>query len=155
MHQHSFPQAAWDGSDIRGSTILLHAEQGFGDGIQFIRYVPLVKKRGATVIVECHNELVSLLSNVDGIHQVIAFGEQLPMFDTYSALVSLPLVFDTTFETIPSNIPYMAVPPELQLKWKNLVKHDNNTFRIGLTWSAIPQNQGTIIVHATLIFSHH
>ena len=86
----TFSQPRWDGSDITGRTILLYAEQGFGDTIQFIRYAPLVAQRGAKVIIECQKELTSLLQNVEGVQKVVAYGESLPSFDVQCPLLSLP-----------------------------------------------------------------
>ncbi len=97
----NFKEPLWDGSDIKGRTILLHAEQGFGDTIQFIRYAPSVAERGAKIIFECPGELAALLRSVEGIEQVVVRGEELPAFDIHCPLLSLPLAFDTTIGTIP------------------------------------------------------
>lgn len=91
-YQRNFSQTIWNGSDITGETILLYTEQGFGDAIQFIRYVPLVVKQGARVIIECQRQLVSLFQNIEGIHQIVVRGEQLPSFDIHCPLLSLPLI---------------------------------------------------------------
>jgi len=136
--QRSFSQPLWDGSDIKGRTILLHAEQGLGDTIQFIRYAPLVVQRGARVIVECQRELKSLLQNVEGISQIITCGKRLPEFDVHCPLLSLPLVFNTTPENIPANIPYITVDFMLVQKWQDKIYHDNSNFKIGLVWSGKP-----------------
>ena len=69
-----FPQPIWDGSSLGGKTILVHAEQGLGDTLQFIRYVPLVKEYGGTVIVECPQRLMPLLRSCPGIDQIVAAG---------------------------------------------------------------------------------
>jgi len=133
-YQRTFSQPLWDGSNITGYTILLHAEQGFGDTIQFIRYAPMVAQRGTKVIIECKKELTSLLHNVEGIQYVIAYGEQLPDFDVHCPLLSLPLVFNTTLESIPSKIPYITADSMLVQKWQNRVQHDNSKLKIGLAW---------------------
>jgi len=132
--KRTFSQLLWNGSNIAGGTILLHAEQGFGDTIQFIRYAPLVAQHGAKVIVECQEELTSLIKNVEGVQQVIAYGERLPDFDIHCPLLSLPLVFGTTLESIPSKIPYITVDSMLVQKWGEKVQHDNSKLRIGLAW---------------------
>ncbi len=115
--QRSFAQPLWDGSPLQGKTILLHAEQGLGDTIQFIRYVPLVRqvafgsageqKHGERVIVECQPSLLSLLETVAGIDQLIAQDSPLPAFDVHAPLLSLPHILGTTLETIPAHIPYL------------------------------------------------
>ena len=101
----------WDDEPVAGKTILLHAEQGFGDTIQFIRYAPLLAGRGADVICEVQPELQPLLSQLEGI-TVIACGEPLPAFDLHCPLLSLPLAFGTRAETIPAAIPYLAAPAD-------------------------------------------
>ena len=133
-----FKEPLWDGSDISGRTILLHAEQGFGDTIQFIRYVPLVARRGAKIIFECPKELASLLESVDGIKQIIVRGEELPAFDVHCPLLSLPLVFDTRLDTIPAGVPYIASDDKLITRWKEKIRNDNSKIKIGLAWAGNP-----------------
>ncbi len=137
--KRNFLQPLWDESNISGRIILLHAEQGFGDTIQFIRYAPLVAQRGAKVIVECQKELTTLLKNVGGIQDIIAHGEQLPEFDVHCPLLSLPLVFGTTLETIPEKIPYISADPTLVKKWREKIVLDNSKFKIGLVWAGDPR----------------
>lgn len=136
--EHDFNRPAWDGSDIKGQTILLHAEQGLGDTIQFIRYAPLVASRGAKVIVECQKELVSLLQNNNNMYQIIGQGSHLPEFDIHCPLLRLPLVFRTTLENIPSSVPYIAVNSVLVQKWRDKLKPDHSKLKIGLAWSGDP-----------------
>jgi tetratricopeptide (TPR) repeat protein len=140
-HERKFTRHLWDGvSDISGRTILLHAEQGLGDTIQFIRYASLVAGRGARVVVECQKELKTLLQNVGGIHNVVAYGEQLPEFDIHCPLLSLPLLFDTTLETIPAGIPYINAGALSRERWRVKVQHDNARRKIGLVWAGSPTN---------------
>lgn len=135
-----FPQPVWDGSEVKGSTVLLHSEQGFGDAIQFIRYAPLVAKRGARVIVECQRELLSLLQGVEGVSRVVEQGKLLPEFDMHCPLLSLPLTFGTTASSIPADIPYIPVDPSLVKKWSAAINMDGVQFKIGLVWSGNPKN---------------
>ena len=95
-------------------TILLHAEQGLGDTIQFVRYVPLVKQRGGTVIVECPKPLLSLLTSCAGIDRLVGRGDDLPPFDLHAPLLSLPGIFRTSLETIPADVPYLFADPGLR-----------------------------------------
>jgi tetratricopeptide (TPR) repeat protein len=132
---YTFSSAAWDGPDISGRTILLHAEQGFGDAIQFIRYAPLVAKRGARVVVQCPKELASLLGNVEDVEQVVANGGQLPDFDLQCPLLSLPRVFGTTLETIPVEIPYITADVPFLQKWRDRLHGDGPGFKVGLVWA--------------------
>jgi tetratricopeptide (TPR) repeat protein len=140
-YQYKIFQALWDGSDISQRTILIHDEQGFGDTIQFVRYVPLVAQRGAKVIIGCKRELVPLLQRVEGVSQVIARGEPLPEFDVHCPILSLPLLFNTTLDTLPANIPYISTDPLLAQKWRNIIRHDNSKLKIGLVWAGRPEHQ--------------
>jgi tetratricopeptide (TPR) repeat protein len=140
-YPRGFSQPLWDGTDITGLTILLHAEQGMGDTIQFIRYAPSVAQRCGKVIVECHRELTSLLRNVEGVHQIISRGEQLPAFDTHCPLLSLPLFFDTTLENIPARIPYVTVNPVLVQEWRDRIQYDDSRLRTGLVWAGAPRHK--------------
>jgi tetratricopeptide (TPR) repeat protein len=139
--RRNFSQPFWDGSDIRGSTILLYAEQGFGDTIQFIRYAHLVAQKGAKVILECQQELTPLLQNVEGIQQVFKCGESLPEFDMHCPLLSLPLVFRTTLESIPVKIPYIIPDNTLFRKWRDRIHNDNSKLKIGLVWAGRPEHK--------------
>ena len=135
----NFSHTIWDGSDIMGLTILLHAECGLGDTIHFIRYAPLVAQKGAKIIVECQKELKTLLRNIKEINQVIVQGEQIPEFDIHCPVLSLPLLFNTTLETIPAKIPYITADSVLVHKWREKVRHDNSKLKIGLVWSGNPR----------------
>jgi tetratricopeptide (TPR) repeat protein len=136
--RRNFTQPLWDGSDIRDRTILLHAEQGFGDTIQFIRYAPLVAERGYRVVFECSRELATLLQSVQGIGQVVMRGEELPAFDLHCPLLSLPLAFDTTLETVPATVPYLTADAESIRKWKAKISQDNAKMKIGFAWAGNP-----------------
>ena len=116
---------------LSGKTILLHAEQGFGDTIQFVRYAPLVAERGARVICEVQPELVALLSQLEGI-EVVARGDTLPPFDLHCPLLSLPLAFGTGLETIPAGVPYLAAP---EIAWNTGAIACCNAPRAGFVWS--------------------
>ena len=136
--KRTFGQPLWDGSDIKGRTILLHAEQGFGDTFQFVRYAPLVAKSGAKVILECQKPAAALMHSVEGIERVIVRGEELPAFDMHCPLLSLPLAFDTTLDTIPATVPYISGDASLSAKWRNRLKHDGSNIKIGIVWAGNP-----------------
>jgi Flp pilus assembly protein TadD len=123
----------WSGEDIGGKTILLHAEQGFGDTFQFIRYAPLVAQRGAKVIVESQPDLVNVLKSVPGITEIIPFGEPHPPYDVHIPLMSLPLLFGTTLESIPANIPYITARPDRVSDWSIRLGATDRR-RVGLAW---------------------
>lgn len=125
----------WDGSPLEGKTILLHAEQGFGDAIQFIRYAPLVAERGGTVVVECHPQLVRLFQSVAGVRAVVPFGANLPPFSCQAPLLSLPGIFGTTLQNIPSTVPYLHASAEQRLKWSALMSSYPKNCRVGVVWA--------------------
>ncbi len=124
----------WDGSPLHGSTILLHAEQGFGDAIQFVRYAPLVAQRGGSVVIECHPQLVQLMQAVRGVQGVFPFGAPLPPFSCQAPLLSLPAIFGTILQSVPSRCPYIAIRDEYRKKWAALIS-TSASLRVGLVWS--------------------
>jgi Tfp pilus assembly protein PilF len=133
----TFSQPLWDGSNLQGQRILLHAEQGLGDTLQFIRYAPLVAQYGGYVIVECQPPLLRLLATVPGINQLVAQGTALPHFDVHLPLLSLPHVLGTTLETIPTQIPYLSPLESYELQ---LEAPPGIRLKVGIVWSGSPQN---------------
>jgi len=135
-----FVQPQWRGEPLDGRTILLHAEQGFGDAIQFLRYVPRVVARGGKVVLEVQPPLVPLARRISGI-TVIARGEPLPAFDLHCPLLSLPLAFGTTLDTIPSGTPYLTVAPDRIAHWQARIGTAPGR-KIGFVWagSAVHRN---------------
>jgi tetratricopeptide (TPR) repeat protein len=134
--RRAFRQPLWLGQPLSGKTILLHAEQGFGDTIQFIRYARLVADRGARVICEVQPELASLLSQLEGQFEsvaVIAKGDALPAFDLHCPLLSLPLAFGTELSTIPADTPYLAAPEARVAYWRDRLGEGRP--RAGFVWS--------------------
>jgi hypothetical protein len=124
----------WLGEEsLAQKAILLHAEQGMGDTIQFVRYAPLLAARGAKIILEVQPELVRLLSAMPGDATVIARKEPLPRYDFHCPLMSLPLAYATALETIPAEIPYI-VPAEADVAfWRACLPQRRP--RVGLVWS--------------------
>jgi tetratricopeptide (TPR) repeat protein len=100
LPKRTFLEAKWDGQPLNGRSILLYAEQGLGDTLQFIRYAPLVKNLGGTVLVECQEPLVQLISNCPGIDRLLCQGEELPGFDFHAPLISLPGIFKTAQDNV-------------------------------------------------------
>ncbi len=132
-------QPQWDGGDIANRTILLHAEGGMGDTIQFCRYVEMVAARGARVVLEVQRPLMPLLTGLDGAWRVIGRGDPLPPFDLHCPLLSLPRLFDTRLETIPSRSPYLVADPARMAKWRERVVGPGP--HIGFAWSGNPAQQ--------------
>lgn len=129
-----FPAQLWDGRPLNGCTILIHAEQAFGDTIQFARYLPLVALRGGEVVVECPGPLKPLLETIESITRVVPAGSPLPHADFHLPLMSLPQLFATTLETIPDHIPYLFPTQERLRRWQGLTQSDRRT-KIGLVWA--------------------
>ena len=135
-----FRQSLWDGSSLNGRTILLHAEQGLGDTIQFIRYAPLVKARGGPVIVECQHALLPILARCQGVDQWIGAGSALPDFDVHAPLLSLPRIMGATLGTIPADVPYVFADPELIERWRREFQTIPG-FKVGIAWQGSPKNK--------------
>ncbi|HEY9876455.1 MAG TPA: hypothetical protein V6D12_23720 [Candidatus Obscuribacterales bacterium] len=134
-----FSQPVWDGSNLEGRTILLHAEQGFGDTIQFIRYAPLVAGYQGRVFVECYAPLIKLFKCIPGIEQLIIKGETLPEFDVHAPLMSLPGILGTTLETVPAEVPYLSPPiPPIQLEVP-----PETLLKVGIVWASKPNHPTT------------
>lgn len=129
-----FPQPRWHGENISGKTVLVYAEQGFGDTIQFCRYLPLLVKLGGNVLFECHQSLTALMLELGPGIAVIPFGQLLPAFDCHIPLLSLPYLFGSTVETIPAVVPYLA-PPEKRLPFWRSVMVPDAAPKVGLCWS--------------------
>jgi tetratricopeptide (TPR) repeat protein len=134
--RRNFAAPLWLGTElVERKTILLHAEQGFGDTIQFARYVPLVARRGATVVLECQPELKNLLRDIGGAAQVIGRGEVLPAFDRHCPLLSLPLAFAGEAALLaPANVPYLRPQAERAAKWRERLPA-NGRLRVGVCWA--------------------
>jgi tetratricopeptide (TPR) repeat protein len=132
--RRSFEAPLWLGEQsLDGKTILLHAEQGYGDTLQFVRYAPALAGRGATVVLEIQPELKRLLSPLPGIAALIARGEPLPPFDVHCPLLSLPLALATAPATIPADVPYIAPAGDDIAHWGLCLPQRRP--RIGLVWS--------------------
>ena len=129
-----FGAPRWDGSEIlAGKTLLVHAEQGLGDVIQFCRYLPLLAARGISVVFEVMPQLKSLLATLPDPVRLVGRGEPLPPFDCYCPLLSLPLAFNTRLETIPARVPYLAAQPERIARWTQRLQALPG-LRVGIAW---------------------
>ncbi|MBF0426319.1 MAG: glycosyltransferase family protein [Magnetococcales bacterium] len=140
----------WRGEDLTGRALLVLGEQGFGDEIQFCRYVPLLKARGARqVTLVCKGALAGVLATLPGVDRVVAFEqwssvrESLPTHDFWSFVLALPLYCGTTLSTIPARLPYLFPLPERVAVWAERMPAQGK--RVGLVWRG----------HATHKFDHH
>jgi Flp pilus assembly protein TadD len=136
-----FAQAQWNGQPLDGKAILLHAEQGLGDAIHFIRYAPLVAGMGGKIVLECQPALVRLFRGVPGVGQIVTTGEPLPAFDYQCPLPSLPGVFRTTIATVPATIPYLAADAEIADSWRKRIVPSGEFLRVGLAWAGSADNR--------------
>ena len=127
-------KSQWAGEPLNGKTILVHAEQGFGDSFQFCRYVPLLAASGARVIVEAPDVVQGVLGTLQGIEEVVTPGNQLPAFDFHIPMMSLPGTFETSSDSIPAPDKYLSVPPEAEQVWQGKIENAEGTPRVGLVW---------------------
>ncbi|HJV22378.1 MAG TPA: glycosyltransferase family 9 protein [Holophagaceae bacterium] len=136
-----FPQPRWTGGSFEGKTLLVHFEQGFGDTLMLVRYLPLVKARGGRVLLLVQPQFAYLMTTLQGPDQVVAFGhEELPPFDLQVSLFSLPAIFGTGLDSIPCDIPYLGIPrsvPNREALAALLAESEGQT-RVGLAWGGNP-----------------
>lgn len=132
LHYRRHP--TWQGEDFSGRTLLLYTEQGFGDALQFARWLPLVAARGGRVVLECPRELLRLFASSFPQVALLPKGEPPPPFDLQASLPSLPGIFRVTLETIPANIPYLKVPPGSG----STLPPMGDGLTVGLAWACSP-----------------
>lgn len=131
---HKLPKfAQWRGEACAGRTVLVHAEQGLGDTLQFARYLPMVAARGARVILVVQPELRPLLKDFPGVNHLLSVGEALPAFDSFAPLLSLPGIFGTTLASIPPVVPITADPTRVE-RWR-LPPEREGQLQVGLVWA--------------------
>ncbi len=137
----------WNGVSWPGKTILVIAEQGYGDTFQFCRYLTLLAERFSKVVVYCKPEIAGLIKSVDGVDEVVISGQNVlaEHFDSYVYMMSLPHLFGSTLDTIPNKSPYIQVPTQLANEWQQRVCLDNKGFKVGLAWSGSPSNARNVI----------
>ena len=135
--KRSFTQPLWTGQDLQGKRILVHAEQGFGDTLQFLRFVPLLAQRGAYVILVVQAEVHSIAARVQGLGHIVPSGAELPPFDYQCPLLSLPAGFGTTVQTVPATVPYLQADPAKLAHWQQRLGPAKR-YRIALVWAGRP-----------------
>ncbi|MBF0328316.1 MAG: tetratricopeptide repeat protein [Nitrospirae bacterium] len=127
----------WSGDTLNGETILLYADQGYGDTLQCARYIPMVKAMGAgKIILECQPELISLMRSIDCIDHISPRKSELANFDLCSALFSLPRIFNKN--NIPASVPYLKADEKTIGKWSERIKSVGESIRVGLVWAGSP-----------------
>ena len=139
-HRHPVPR--WDGSPFEGKRLVVHFEQGFGDNIQFIRYLPMVKRRGGTVICEMLKPLAGLLRQFPGIDELInaPLGNRPSVkSDLHVPLLELPRIFGTTLQTLPCDVPYLYADPTKSEYWRQRLSQA--IFKVGIVWAGEPTHK--------------
>ncbi len=136
----SFSEPRWQGEPIAGRTILLHAEQGLGDTLHFIRYAPRLAYQGAKVLVACQPALVQLVRSCWGVNAVFATDEELPPFDLHVPLPGLPAVFCSMPDDLPAKVPYLFPDAGRVERWRRELLADP-AFKVGIVWQGEPQHR--------------
>jgi len=137
-----FPAPTWRGEeDLRGKTLLLHAEQGLGDAIQFCRFAESVKLKGARVLLEVPEQLVRIVASLAGPDEIFFRGQPLPHFDLHCPLMSVPLALNITLDSIPKRDGYLRSNDDTKLEWIGRLGHAVKP-RVGLVWSGNAEFKG-------------
>jgi len=138
LRPRPYPQPTWNGGDVRGKRVLLYWEQGYGDTLQFLRFVPLLARQGARVILELQSGLKSLAGTLPGVEAVFDAGETLPPFDLHAPLLSVPARLGIGRDEFPATLPYLSVPAEAAARWRPRVGARADALRVGLVWAGNP-----------------
>ena len=138
--RRDFGQPAWDGRNLHGKRILIHAEQGFGDTLQFSRFAPLVHRLGGRVLFECQPALASLLATLDGIDRIVAEPQVAAEFDCHAGVLSIPGLLRTNVGDVPADVPYLLPDREMVEQWSDRLAAvaAPELLRVGLTWAGNP-----------------
>jgi tetratricopeptide (TPR) repeat protein len=133
------PGPEWDGRALDGRTLLLYAEQGYGDVLQFVRYAPILAMQvKGTVLLRVYPPLVKLLSGLPGIEAVLSTDDPLPDFDCHLPLMSLPFRLGTVLETIPATVPYLSSDSMQTQRWQDRLSGLAG-YKVGLVWAGDPR----------------
>lgn len=135
-YPHRFEKPRWNGETFSGKTLYVHCEQGFGDMLQFVRYLPMVKARGGTVLLETRDAMLRLFEGTPGVDRIVPFSPEriAPIdFDVYVPLLSLPGIFQTSLATIPHAVPYLSADPVKASQWERALQGEE--LRVGLVWA--------------------
>ncbi len=132
-----FSEPLWDGRVLEDQQLLVHAEQGFGDTLHFIRYLPMVRQRCRKVVVQVQSQLVGLLTRSG--FNVVGRDEPLPPFDCQIPMMSLPGLIGTTLANIPADVPYLSAAPELVNAWQEKLRRLTG-LRVGIAWKGSAGN---------------
>jgi Tfp pilus assembly protein PilF len=149
VYPHRYSERRWDGSPLDGRTILLYAQHGLGDTLQFIRYVPRIADMGGRIILQVQSNLVPLFRNEPAAASILGTNEDPGPFDVQATLLELPAILGDTIETIPANVPYLRADPMRVAHWSSRLKHDR-AFKIGIVWHGNPNQKDGLIRRCAL-----
>lgn len=143
LRQRVFAQPQWDGVDLNDRIILLHAEQGYGDTIQFLRFVERVRCRGGRVVLQVRPALLPLVRDFPGVERVVTPEQDTGHIDTHLPLLSLPHVLGLTREIdLTMEEPYLKANPRKVKEWRDRMAEMAEGFRIGIVWAGDPKHGG-------------
>ena len=137
-HPHAMKKPMWDGNKYSGKVIYIYAEQGLGDTIQFVRYLPLLKSMGYKTLLQIPQPLMKLFQNCGIADDFILPGEVPPHFDYHASLLDIPSILDTTLGTIPDQTPYLHCDSRLNSEWAERIS-SNHTLKVGIAWAGNPK----------------
>jgi len=129
----------WKGENLDGGTLFIHTEQGFGDAIRFCRFVSMAAERVDRLVLECRPQLTRLFSSIPGVDQAIDLGAEPPAHDAQISLLSLPYAFGTTLESLPADVPYLALPTDAAPASAVVAARD--VLKVGFVWAGSPTRQ--------------
>jgi tetratricopeptide (TPR) repeat protein len=136
----TFSEPEWQGEAFEGRTLLLFAEYGMGDVLQFVRYLPMVAAKGSSIVLQVQPALAPLLRTMSGV-TVIPRGEPLPPFDLQLPMMDLPRLFGTTLDTIPTGIPYLHADPARTAAWRQALGN-TPSLKVGVVWAGNIRHKG-------------
>lgn len=149
--RRAFTTPLWQGEPLAGKSILVHAEQGLGDTLQFCRYLPLLAEQGAKVVVEVQPQVMPLVATMPGVATIVAGVptppggtapvDHLPECDYQLPMLSLPARFDTTLENLPAKVPYLQAPPDAVATWAEYFAAFAGVRKIGVVWQGNPNHK--------------
>ncbi len=139
----SFPQPMWDGSPLGDRTLLVHCEQGLGDTFQFIRYAKLAAQRGGKLVIAAPPVLLPLLE-LSGFKNLVSKDGLLPPFDVHAPLLSLPHIFRTEVDTVPSEVPYLSADPNRVARWRGELA-EYQGLKVGIAWQGRPDYRADLL----------
>lgn len=139
----SLPGSLWDGDPLGNRTLLVHSEQGFGDSIQFVRFVRQIDPEQGRIVLRCDKELTRLFSELPEIHRVVTKDAPVPEADVHASLIQLARILETDEGDIPSRVPYLEAEHEAVRKWARIIGETSgpSEIRVGLVWSGNPAHK--------------